>query len=114
MSAAPEVLQRYRAMVAEKAAAPAGWPFVPTVSLLEARASDDARLRLDLENALAAGLSEAELGPYLAALARFDEGTPAWEAYLAAERAQADLERTKALVEERRAVLGVLAAWGSA
>lgn len=77
------------------------WPYTPRTSITEARASDEARRRRDLEEAKAAGLSPDEIGPYLRALATFDAWTPAWEARCA-------LEEAECLAERRRAVLAAV------
>ena len=77
------------------------WPYTPRTSITEARASDEARRRRDLEEAKAAGLSPDEIGPYLRALAIFDAWTPAWE-----EREA--LAEALALAARRLAVLAVL------
>jgi hypothetical protein len=79
-----------------------------TVSTDEALRSSAARAERDRQLAAWCGLTDDEVGPFLARLALFDARTPAWEARLAAERERAALEAAVRYAEQRRAVLAAI------
>jgi hypothetical protein len=60
---------------------------VPSVSIIEALGSESARAKRDVELAAWCGLTEDEVGPFLARLKIFDARTPAWEERMALKEA---------------------------